>query len=62
MQGLHLKLITANDSDMFQSRLNQFIEKLADDAMIVDIKFASSSSGNQTTFSALIQYKSVEEW
>jgi hypothetical protein len=62
MQGLHLKLITANDSDMFQDRLNSFVEKLSDDAMIIDIKFATTTSGSQVTYSALVQYKSIEEW
>ncbi|MDX2005165.1 MAG: sporulation protein Cse60 [Meiothermus sp.] len=62
MQGLHLKLITANDSDMFQERLNTFVEKLSEDAMIVDIKFATTTTGNQITYSALVQYKSIEEW
>lgn len=62
MQGLHLKLIYANDADVFQDRLTRFIEGLPEDAMLVDINYSTSAHGNQITFSALIQYKAVEEW
>lgn len=62
MQGMHLKLITAGDSDVFQERLNRFVESLPEEALILDIKFSTASSGSQTTYSALVQYKAVEEW
>jgi hypothetical protein len=62
MQGLHLKLISAGDPDMFQERLNRFVAGLPEDAMIVDIKFTTSGNGAQLIYSALVQYKAVEEW
>ncbi|GIW25794.1 hypothetical protein [Meiothermus sp.] len=62
MTGLHLKLIAAADPDVFQDRLNRFIESLPDEALVVDVKFSISHSGSQTTFAALVQYKAVEEW
>ncbi|MCS7068562.1 MAG: hypothetical protein N2Z75_07500 [Meiothermus sp.] len=62
MQGMRLKLIAAADPDMFQERLNRFVENLPEDALIVDIKFSTSNAGTQTMYAALVQYKSVEEW
>ncbi|WP_337868660.1 hypothetical protein [Meiothermus sp.] len=62
MQGMRLKLIAAADPDMFQDRLNRFIESLPEEALIVDIKFSTAISGSQTTYAALVQYKAVEEW
>lgn len=62
MQGLHLKLIFANDPDVFQDRLSRFVEGLPEDAMLIDIKYSTTYSGSQLTFSALIQYKAIEEW
>lgn len=62
MKGLHLKLIFANDADVFQDRLSRFIEALPEDAMILDVKYSTTTHGAQITFSALIQYKAIEEW
>lgn len=60
---MRFKLIAAADPDMFQDRLNRFVESLPQDALIVDIKFSTSStSGAQTMYAALVHYKSVEEW
>ncbi len=62
MQGMRVKLIAAADPDMFQDRLNRFIESLPEEALVVDIKFSTTNSTSQTTYAALVQYKSVEEW
>lgn len=62
MEGLHLKLISANDPDIFQERINRFVHGLPQDALVVDIEFSTTPSGAQTQYSALIQYKAVEEW
>ncbi len=59
---MRLKLIAAADPDMFQDRLNRYIESLPPETLIVDIKFSTSHSGSQTTYAALVQYKAVEEW
>ncbi|AWR87945.1 hypothetical protein [Meiothermus taiwanensis] len=62
MQGVQFKLISATDPDIFQERLNRFVESLPLEALLIDVKFSTSQSGSQTTYAALVQYKSVEEW
>jgi hypothetical protein len=62
MEGLHLKLVSANDPDVFQDRINRLIQGLPKDALIVDIKFSTAPSGSQMQYSALVQYKAIEEW
>ncbi|MCL6527025.1 hypothetical protein [Meiothermus granaticius] len=62
MQGMHFKLISANDPDVFQDRLNRFVEGLPDEALLLEIKFSTATTGSQTAYSALLQYKAVEEW
>ncbi|MER3479947.1 MAG: hypothetical protein C4327_05520 [Meiothermus sp.] len=62
MEGLRFRVITANDPDIFQERLNRFIEELAEDTVIVDIKFATSAQVGQLVYTALVQYKTVEAW
>jgi hypothetical protein len=62
MQEMRLKLIAAADPDMFQDRLNRFVESLPQETLIIDIKFSTSTSASQTTYAALVQYKLVEEW
>lgn len=59
---MHLKLISASDPDVFQERLNRFVEGLPEEALLLDIKFSTATTGSQTTYSALVQYKAVEEW
>jgi hypothetical protein len=59
---MHLKLISASDPDVFQERLNRFVEGLPEEALLLDIKFSTATAGSQTTYSALVQYKAVEEW
>jgi len=62
MEGVYLKLVSASDPDVFQDRINRLIQGLPKDALIVDIKFSTASSGSQMQYSALVQYKAVEEW
>lgn len=62
MHGVEFKLIAATDPDIFQERLNRFIESLPEETLLVDVKFSTSQTGSQTTYAALLQYKSVEEW
>lgn len=50
------------DPEMFQERLNRFIQDLGEDSVLVDVKFSTAQQGNQTTYSALVQYKQVENW
>jgi hypothetical protein len=62
MEGMRVKLISATDPDMFQERMERFLEAMPAEAVLVDIKFATSALGSSLAFSALVQYKSVEEW
>ncbi|PZA05873.1 MULTISPECIES: hypothetical protein [unclassified Meiothermus] len=62
MEGVRFRVITANDPDIFQERLNRFIEELAEDTVLVDVKFTTSAQGNQALYTALVQYKIVETW
>ncbi|MCX8088626.1 MAG: hypothetical protein ACK40N_08360 [Meiothermus ruber] len=62
MHEVQFKLIAATDPDIFQERLNRFVENLPQEALLVDVKFSTSQTGSQTTYAALVQYKSVEAW
>lgn len=62
MEGVRFRVITANDPDIFQERLNRFVEELAEDTMIVDIKFATGTQAGQQIYTALVQFKTVEAW
>lgn len=61
MQGMRLKVVTANDPDIFQERLNRFLQDLPEDVVVVDVKFAVAE-GPSPLFAALVQYKEVEAW
>lgn len=62
MGGVRFRVITANDPDIFQERLNRFVAELAEDTVLVDVKFAANAQGGQATYTALVQYKTVEAW
>lgn len=62
MQGVQFKLVSATDPDIFQERLNRFVQSLPLETLLIDVKFSTSQNGSQTTYAALVQYKSVEEW
>uniref|UniRef100_A0A7C2C074 Uncharacterized protein n=1 Tax=Thermus islandicus TaxID=540988 RepID=A0A7C2C074_9DEIN len=61
MQGVRFKVITGNDPDIFQERLNRFVEGLPENVVLVEVKF-SVSEGPPPLFAALVQYKEVEAW
>ncbi|ADW21096.1 MULTISPECIES: hypothetical protein [Thermus] len=61
MQGVRFKVITANDPDIFQERLNRFVEELPEDVVLVEVKF-SVAEGSSPLFAALVHYKEVEAW
>ena len=48
MQGVRFRVITANDPDILQERLNRFVEGLPE--------------GPSPLFAVLVQYKEVEAW
>jgi len=61
MQGVRFKVITGNDPDIFQERLNRFVESLPEDVVLVEVKF-TVAEGPSPLFAALVQYKEVEAW
>ncbi|WP_018110606.1 hypothetical protein [Thermus igniterrae] len=61
MQGVRFKVITANDPDIFQERLNRFVEDLPENTVLVEVRFAVAE-GSAPLFAALVQYKEVEAW
>ena len=61
MQGVRFKVITGNDPDIFQERLNRFVEGLPENVVLVEVKF-SVSEGPPPLFAALVHYKEVEAW
>lgn len=61
MQGVRFKVITANDQDIFQERLNRFVEDLPENTVLVEVRFAVAQ-GPSPLLAALVQYKEVEAW
>ena len=61
MQGVRFRVITANDPDILQERLNRFVERLPEDVVLADVKFAVAE-GPSPLFAVLVQYKEVEAW
>jgi len=56
------KLISSNNFELFETRLNEFIGSLERDAVIVDVKFATSALQTTVEFSALVHYQETESW
>ncbi|MBX3144527.1 MAG: hypothetical protein KF813_12260 [Trueperaceae bacterium] len=57
-----LKLITSSDPTMFERRLTDFVDSLARDDVLVDIKFSTSPTANGVEYSALVHYQATEAW
>lgn len=56
------KVISSNSLELFQERLNRFIESLSLDDVVVDIKFATTAFGETVEYSALVHYQHTESW
>jgi hypothetical protein len=56
------KVITSNSLELFEERLNDFVEQMNRDDIIVDVKFATTALSSTVEFSALIQYQTTESW
>ena len=56
------KLISSNNFELFETRLNEFIESLDRDTVIVDVKFSTSALETTVEFSALVHYQETESW
>ncbi len=61
MQGVRFRILTANDPDILQERLNRFVEGLSEDTVLVEVRFAVSA-GPSPLYAVLVQYKEVESW
>lgn len=57
------KLISANSVDLFEERLQRFIDSLDVDDIIVDISFTTAAlSASTIEYSALVHYKPTQGW
>ena len=57
------KLITAPDADIFEERLNRFVQDLGTDVVLGHINFSTAVlQGGNVMYSALIAYRKPEAW
>lgn len=56
------KLISSNNFDLFEERLENFVASLSDDDVIVDVSFSTSALDTTVEYSALIHYQPTEPW
>ena len=56
------KLISSNNFDLFEERLENFVSSLGRDDVIVDVKFATSALQTTVEYSALVHYQPTEPW
>lgn len=55
------KLISSNNFDLFEERLNEFVESLPTE-IIVEVKFATTALSTTVEYSALVQYQQAAAW
>ena len=51
------RLITGVDPDLFQERLNRYLQNLDPDTEIVHLLFSTSQIGGETSYSVLVGVK-----
>lgn len=56
------KLISSNNFDLFEERLESFVASLSTDDVIVDVLFSTSAIETTVEYSALIHYQPTEPW
>ena len=56
------KLISSNSLDLFEERLNRFVESMDVNDIIVDIKFSTTALSSSVEYSALVHYQTTESW
>lgn len=56
------KLISSNSLELFEERLNRFVDSLSADDIIVDIKFSTTALASSIEYSALVHYQKTESW
>lgn len=49
------KVITSNSLDLFQERLDAYLQQLDRDETVVDVKFSTVALGETIEFSVLVQ-------
>lgn len=63
MESVRFKLVTANEVELFEQRLNSFVDSLDRGDLIVDVEFATAPlPGGGLEFSALVRYQRTENW
>ena len=56
------KLISSNNFELFETRINDFIASLDRDTIIVDVKFSTTALETTVEYSALVHYQETEGW
>lgn len=56
------KLVSSNNFDLFEERLNDFVAALDRDDVIVDVKFSTTALEMTIEYSALVHYQRTERW
>ena len=56
------KVVTSNSLELFEERLNAYLEQLDRDEMVVDVKFSTAALETSIEFSALVQTQKTESW
>lgn len=61
--NVELKLVSASEQALFEERLRRVVGGLANDDVIVDIKFDTcSGASGAVTYSALLHVQHTETW
>ncbi len=56
------KLVTSNDPELFEQRLNDLVASLDRDDIVVDIRFATTAVGSGIEYSAVVHYQTTDDW
>jgi hypothetical protein len=56
------KLITSNNLELFEERINGYVAQLDRDESVVDVKFATARAGDSLEYTALVQTQKTETW
>jgi hypothetical protein len=56
------KLITAPDADIFEQRLNNFVQDLGPEVVLGHINFSTTVLHGNVMYSALIAFRKPEAW
>jgi len=56
------KLISSNNFELFETRINDFVASLERDTVIVDVKFSTTALNTTVEYSALVHYQQTEGW